>query len=76
MAVERVETAAWTATAPTAQDEQGVQVMPTTAGWYPDPQVERQRRYWDGQKWTDRRAPVVIPRSSPYLEQVQERTRR
>jgi hypothetical protein len=48
--------------------------MPKPAGWYPDPQVERQRRYWDGQKWTERRAPVVIPRSSPYLDQVQARS--
>lgn len=27
------------------------------AGWYPDPDVPGQRRYWDGTAWTDHTAP-------------------
>lgn len=27
------------------------------AGWYPDPDVPDQRRYWDGTRWTDHTAP-------------------
>jgi len=27
------------------------------AGWFPDPQDESQFRYWDGDRWTDHRAP-------------------
>lgn len=27
------------------------------AGWYPDPEVPGQRRYWDGTRWTDHTAP-------------------
>jgi hypothetical protein len=26
-------------------------------GWYPDPEVQRQLRYWDGLNWTEHRAP-------------------
>lgn len=26
-------------------------------GWYPDPEVRRGDRYFDGQEWTDRRLP-------------------
>jgi hypothetical protein len=29
------------------------------AGWYPDPQVPGQQRYWDGTKWTDHVAPAA-----------------
>lgn len=25
-------------------------------GWYPDPQVPGQQRYWDGSQWTDQLA--------------------
>ena len=34
--------------------------MSTTppAGWYPDPEDAAQVRYWDGQQWTDHRAPA------------------
>lgn len=28
------------------------------AGWYPDPEDSTQQRYWDGQQWTDHRAPL------------------
>lgn len=27
------------------------------AGWYPDPELPGQRRYWDGTQWTDHTAP-------------------
>ena len=26
-------------------------------GWYPDPELRGQQRYWDGTTWTDHRAP-------------------
>lgn len=29
------------------------------AGWYPDPEDASQQRYWDGQQWTDHRAPAA-----------------
>jgi uncharacterized protein len=29
------------------------------AGWYPDPQVPGQQRYWDGSNWTDQKAPYA-----------------
>jgi uncharacterized RDD family membrane protein YckC len=29
----------------------------TPAGWYPDPTVPGQQRYWDGNSWTDNTAP-------------------
>lgn len=28
-------------------------------GWYPDPQVGGQQRWWDGQGWTDHTAPLA-----------------
>lgn len=31
------------------------------ANWYPDPTVAGQRRYWDGQKWTEHVAPAEQP---------------
>jgi len=30
----------------------------TPPGWYADPQVSSGLRYWDGQRWTDHRAPA------------------
>lgn len=33
----------------------------TQAGWFPDPHDPTQQRYWDGQEWTDHRAPVTPP---------------
>jgi hypothetical protein len=30
----------------------------TPAGWYPDPDQEQTVRYWDGQIWTEQRAPA------------------
>lgn len=29
------------------------------AGWYPDPEDATQQRYWDGQQWTEHRAPLA-----------------
>lgn len=34
------------------------------AGWFPDPQDQSQWRYWDGQIWTDHRAPRSQPDSA------------
>lgn len=31
----------------------------TPAGWYPDPEVPGQQRYWDGTAWTEHRAPAI-----------------
>ncbi len=31
------------------------------AGWFPDPQVPGQQRYWDGTRWTEHRAPGASP---------------
>lgn len=31
--------------------------VPTGAGWYPDPETPS-LRFWDGQSWTDQRAPL------------------
>lgn len=33
----------------------------TPAGWFPDPEVPGQLRYWDGGVWTEHRAPVQRP---------------
>jgi resuscitation-promoting factor RpfB len=29
------------------------------AGWYPDPEQPGTQRYWDGNAWTDQRAPAA-----------------
>src|SRR5690625_7545737 len=31
--------------------------MSVPAGWYPDPQVPNQIRWWDGERWSDHVAP-------------------
>lgn len=31
------------------------------ADWYADPQKPDQRRYWDGQQWTEHTAPIGAP---------------
>lgn len=36
------------------------------AGWYPDPEGS-ELRWWDGQRWTERRAPVQPPEPQPDL---------
>ena len=33
----------------------------TPAGWYPDPQMTRTQRYWDGAGWTEQVAPMQVP---------------
>jgi Domain of unknown function (DUF4352)/Protein of unknown function (DUF2510) len=33
----------------------------TAPGWYPDPDGAHSQRYFDGQKWTDSRAPAAPP---------------
>jgi hypothetical protein len=35
----------------------------TESGWYPDPEVTDQLRYWDGSRWTEHRQP--LPPASP-----------
>jgi hypothetical protein len=39
----------------------------TPAGWFPDPHDESQFRYWDGNAWTDNRAPRApqVPAPGP-----------
>ena len=32
-----------------------------TAGWYPDPDQVQTQRFWDGNAWTDQRAPLGTP---------------
>ena len=39
----------------------GPPMMPV-AGWYPDPEQPWSWRWWDGQRWTDMRAPMVADR--------------
>lgn len=34
--------------------------MSSPAGWYPDHERPGQQRYWDGQVWTEHRAPIVV----------------
>ena len=34
------------------------QAPPAKPGWYPDPDQPETQRYWDGNEWTDQRAPA------------------
>mgnify|MGYP000613188611 FL=1 len=38
------------------------------AGWDPDPEQPQTQRYWDGDAWTDQRAPLPPRKSSEGLE--------
>ena len=35
---------------------------PAAPGWYPDPEQQRQQRYWDGTQWVGTPAPVAQAR--------------
>lgn len=35
------------------------------AGWYPDPEQVQTVRFWDGEKWTEQRAPATHPKQLP-----------
>jgi hypothetical protein len=35
------------------------------AGWYPDPEQVQTQRYWDGERWTDQRAPLALASKEP-----------
>jgi hypothetical protein len=35
------------------------------AGWQPDPEQPDTWRYWDGEKWTDQRAPMKSANAAP-----------
>lgn len=35
-----------------------VQPVSTKAGWYPDPTQPQTQRYWDGDAWSEHRAPL------------------
>jgi len=37
---------------------------PAPPGWYPDPEQPQTQRYWDGDDWTDQRAPLTEDASS------------
>lgn len=37
----------------------------TPPGWYPDPKLAGTQRYWDGQRWTDNVAPLVMAPPRP-----------
>ena len=38
-------------------------------GWYEDPEHDGWLRFWDGQRWTDHRSPVVDAPTQPVYEQ-------
>jgi hypothetical protein len=43
------------------------------AGWYPDPKLPSQLRYWDGTTWTAHTAPAAMPPPPPgpnFLSQI------
>jgi hypothetical protein len=43
----------------------------TPAGWYPDPEMPGQQRYWDGTQWTEHRAPGA-PQAPQQFPQPQQ----
>jgi hypothetical protein len=49
----------WLTNTPKSQrrQQQARSVVPTAAGWYPDPESPS-IRFWDGKGWTDQRAPL------------------
>lgn len=46
--------------------------MTTPAGWYPDPDGSGGQRYFDGQSWTDHRAPAAV--KAPPLDAATQAT--
>ena len=46
----------------------------TPPGWYPDPHDSTSIRYWDGQQWTENRAPAQTARQLAPGEKEQEAT--
>ena len=38
------------------------------SGWYSDPEVPAQQRYWDGERWTDHVAPLVHIEAPTFLD--------
>lgn len=45
-----------------------MRAVSTTPGWYPDPDMYGTQRYWDGDEWTEHRAPVgtVAPKPTGF----------
>jgi len=56
-------------TTPVAPPSAGVPppapTVTTPAGWYP---LNGEQRYWDGQKWTEHRAPAAVPAYRPAFQ--------
>lgn len=50
--------------------------MTTPAGWYPDPTQVDIQRYWDGEHWTNQRAPAPAAAASPPANVGNDRIRR
>ena len=48
----------------------GAAMTSPEANWYLDPQDPKQLRYWDGQQWTDHRAPLPPPEPQQHAERV------
>ena len=44
--------------------------MTTPAGWYPDPTQPGTQRFWDGEQWTEQRAPAPAPAAPTPAAQV------